>query len=276
MRLTLEQAVTNARNAGYARRFPTQDDPRVREGAVFSQVFPRFSLTKGTAIFTLGSCFARSVEEKLMGFSLPTRNIAVPSSERPGRPNGILNEYNPGTMCQRIEYAASGKSFDDLCIAPEGDGYIDLLLPEYVTPATKQRLMERRAEVDKIYTALFTSEAIIVTLDLVEAWNDKTTGLFLNRVPPPAYLFAHRDRFEIHILEVDETQHLLDRMVTALRTMGVTKILLTVSPVPLETTYSGKDCAMANIHSKSTLVVSAHHLSQLYPEVDYFPGYEIV
>ena len=276
MRLTLEEAIKNARDAGYARRFPAKDDPRVRNGAVFSQVFPRFSLAKGTSIFTLGSCFARSVEEKLQGFSLPTRNYAVPKSERPGRPNGILNEYNPGTMCQRIEYAVKSASFADLCIAPEGGGYIDLLLPEYVTPATKERLMERRAEVDKVYTALFGSEAVIVTLDLVEAWYDKTTGLYLNRVPPAAFLLTDRERFEMHILDVDETQLLLERMVNALRSIGVTKILLTVSPVPLEATYSGKDCAMANIHSKSVLVVSANSLSRLYWEVDYFPGYEIV
>jgi hypothetical protein len=276
MRLTLEEAIKNARSAGYARRFPAKDDPRVRNGGVFSEIFPRFSLAKGSSIFTLGSCFARSVEEKLQDFSLPTRSFAVPKGERPGRPNGILNEYNPGTMCQRIEYAAKGASFCDLCIAPEGGGYIDLLLPEYVTPATKERLLVRRAEVDNVYAALFACEAVIVTLDVVEAWYDKTAGLYLNRVPPAAFLLADRERFEMHILDVHETQVLLERMVNGLRAMGVTKILLTVSPVPLEATYSGRDCAMANIHSKAVLIVSANSLSRLYPEVDYFPGYEIV
>jgi hypothetical protein len=136
--------------------------------------------------------------------------------------------------------------------------------------------MERRTEVDKVYTALFASEAVIVTLDLVEAWYDKTANLYLNRLPPTAFLLADRERFEMHILDVHETQLLLERMVNALRAMGVTKILLTVSPVPLETTYSGKDCTIANTYSKSVLVVSANSISRLYREVDYFPGYEIV
>src|SRR3984893_1984558 len=206
MRLTLEEAVRNARNSGYARRFPTQDDPRVRNGAVFSEILPRFSLTKGTSIFTLGSCFSRSVEERMQGFLLPTRSLAVRGSERPGRPNGILNEYNPGTMCQRLEYAARGASFGDLCIAPEGDGFLDLLLPEYVTPSTKERLLERRAEVDRVYSALSACEAIIITFDLVEAWYDKAAGLYLNRIPPAPVLLADRDRFELHILDVDKTQ----------------------------------------------------------------------
>lgn len=276
MRFTFEEAIENARNAGYARRFPAKDDPRIRDGAVFSQVFPRFSLAKGTSIFTLGSCFARNVEEKLHDFLLPTKGFGVPKCERLGRPNGILNEYNPGTMCQRIEYAAKRESFGELCIAPEGGGYIDLLLADYVTPATKERLMERRAEVDKVYTSLFECEAVIVTLDLVEAWYDKTEGLYVNRIPPTAFMLADRERFEMDILDVHETQLLLERMVNALRAMGVTKILLSVSPVPLDATYSGKDCAVANTHSKSVLVASAHSLSRLYREVDYFPGYEIV
>jgi hypothetical protein len=276
MRLTLEEAIKNAKNAGYARRLPAQDDPRIRNGAVFPEIVPRFSLAKGTSIFIVGSCFARSVEEKLQEFSLPTRRFAAPESERPGRPNGILNEYNPGTMCQRVEYAAKGASFGDLCIAPEGDGYIDLLLPEYVTPATKERLLERRAEVDDVYIDLAASEAVIVALDVVEAWYDKAAGLYLNRIPPAAFLLADRERFELHILDVDDTQRLLERMVNALTAMGIAKILVTVSPVALEATYSGKDCVLANSYSKSVLVVSATHVSRIYREVDYFPGCEIV
>jgi hypothetical protein len=276
MRLTLEQAVKNARSAGYARRFPEKDDPRLRDGAVFSEVFPRFSLAKGTSIFTLGSCFARSLEEKMPEFSLPTRGLAVPSAERPGRPNGILNEYNPGTICQRVEYAVKRASFGDLCIAPEGGGYIDLLLPEYVTPAGKTRLLERRAEIENLYTALSRSDCVFIALDQVEAWYDGAAGLYLNRIPPAEFLLADRARFEMHILGVHETQILLERMIDALRSVGVSKILLTVSPVPLAATYSGRDCAMANVHSKSVLIVAAQAVSQLYPEVDYFPGYEIV
>jgi hypothetical protein len=276
MRLTLEDVIKNARSVGYARRFPESGDPRIRNGVIFSEIAPHFSFAKGASIFTLGSCFARNVEEKLIGFSLPTMRLAVPASERPGRPNGILNEYNPGTMCQRLEYAANGQSFGDLCIAPEGKGFVDLLLPEYVTPTTKERLMQRRAQVDDVYAFLSTSNGIIITFDVVEAWYDNATGLYVNRLPPADVLLADRKRFEMRILDVHETLGLLERMMNALTAMGVNKILLSVSPVPLETTYSGTDCVMANNYSKSVLVVSANTLSQRHQEVDYFPGYEIV
>jgi hypothetical protein len=276
MRLSLEQAVANARSAGDARRYPVPGDPRLRAGAIFSALTPRFSFAHGATIFTLGSCFARTVEEKLVGFTLPTTRIAVPTSERPGRPNGILNEYNPGTICQRVEHAARGASFEDRCIAPEGDGYLDLLLPEYVTPATKERLLARRAQVDQVYAALSGSDAVIVTLDLVEAWYDRAAGLYLNRLPPPGALMWERARFELHIFDVDDTRLLLERLVKALVSIGVRKIVLSVSPVPMEATYAGVDCAVANAFSKAVLVASAHAIRQQHAEVDYFPGYEIV
>src|SRR5262249_2573244 len=72
-----------------------------------------------------------------------------------------------------------------------------------------------------------------------------------------------------------ETELLLERMVTALRAMGVRKILLSVSPVPMEMTFSGKDCAVANVYSKSVLVAGAESIRRRHAEVDYFPGYEI-
>jgi hypothetical protein len=52
--------------------------------------------------------------------------------------------------------------------------------------------------------------------------------------------------------------------------------MLTVSPVPLETSFSGKDCVTANAFSKSVLLVCAGQLTRQFPEVDYFPSYEIV
>lgn len=276
MRLTLAEVVANARAAGGARLHPGRDDPRLRDGAVFPAISPRFSWARGASIFTMGSCFSRSVEEKLQGFRVPALGLSVPAHERPGRPNGILNEYNPGTICQRLEYAARGASFGDAGIAAESEGFIDLLLPEYVTPSTRERLLERRAEVDRVYAALPACDAILVTFELVEAWYDRDAGLYLNRMPPVSALMAGRERYEVHILDADETASLLDRIVAALAAVGLRKILLMVSPVALEATASGWDCVIANSYSKSVLVACASRLRQRHPQVDYFPGYEIV
>ena len=275
MKLSLSEAITRARTAGAARFNAKPGDTRIRGGSIYCELFPKFSLPPGATVFTIGSCFARSVEEKLPGFELPTMAIAVPKTERLGRPNGILNEYNPGAMCQRIEVAACKGSFSNSCIVEEKGGFLDLLLPEYTSPVSLDRVLARRAEVDEVYCRLFDSEAIIITLDTIECWYDTASQFYLNRIPPPAVLHAERNRYELQILEFSETHDLLVSMVQVLLGRGVNRIILTVSPVPLDLTYSGKDCHVANCYSKSVLIACAQELSSAYSQIDYFPGFEI-
>lgn len=275
----MEQELANAADLRDESLFPARDDARVRNGLVFPKLFPRFTIAKGTSVFTMGSCFVRHIEEKLPEFDLPTLGFRTSKRERMGgngRPNAVLNEFNPGTMCQRAELCARRASFESLCICPEDDGFVDLMLSKYVTSVSMDRVLERRAEIDRVYASLFRCETAIVTLGLVEAWYDNVTNLYINRMPPPAAVLGGRGRYQMRILDVDDAYPLLERMVRALMTMGVKKILLTVSPVPLEATFSGTDCVTANTFSKSVLLVCAQRLTRKFPEVDYYPGYEIV
>jgi hypothetical protein len=54
------------------------------------------------------------------------------------------------------------------------------------------------------------------------------------------------------------------------------KIILTVSPVPLTATNSGKHVLIATMQSKSILRAVAGQLSDEYSYIDYFPSYEII
>lgn len=54
------------------------------------------------------------------------------------------------------------------------------------------------------------------------------------------------------------------------------KCLLTVSPVPLTATASGKHVLSSTVYSKSTLRSVAGQLSTNKVHIDYFPSYEIV
>lgn len=246
----------------------------MRTGRFFPHITPRFKLSPGARIFTIGSCFARSIEEKLEAFHVPTRQFIAPPSERPLRLNGILNEYNPGTMCQRIEYAQRAANFGSDGIEQTKTGYVDLLLTAYSAPTTMQRLMERRAQIDQLYATLTSCEATIVTLGLVESWYDLDCNLYLNRMPSPLRQRSG-SRYELRILDVDDVYALVQRLTRALVAMGVSKIIMTVSPVPLEATFSTMDCVTANYFSKSVLMVCAQRLSREYREVQYFPSFEI-
>jgi hypothetical protein len=272
MNLSWEQAIENTRKFKNSCRFPTKEDPRCSD-LILPKINRRFAIDSQSSIFTIGSCFAREIEEKLVNYDLPTRGFSVPESEWPFRPNGLLNEYNPGTMHQRVVYSVSGSDYPIETLVKSGSGYVDLALPGGAA-VSYERAIERRDEIKKIYSRLKDCSVVIITLGLIEAWVDQEYEVFLNRMPPFDVLRRSGSRYAMRVLDVFDAFPLLEKAVIALSKTG-TKILLTVSPVPLQTTFSGQDAVVANSFSKSVLRVCAQRLFEKYINVDYFPSYEI-
>ena len=54
------------------------------------------------------------------------------------------------------------------------------------------------------------------------------------------------------------------------------RVILTVSPVPLNVTFSGFDITQANTLSKATLRTVAQEIADRDDMIDYFPSYEMV
>ncbi len=100
------------------------------------------------------------------------------------------------------------------------------------------------------------------------AWHDNETKLYLNRMPPAGAAAKDRRRFEFRRLNLGDCARLLEEALDALTAAG-SKIMLTVSPVPLQTTFVAQDCVVANEYSKAVLRVAAERLSAK-PTIDYF------
>jgi hypothetical protein len=276
--MNYHQAFTQTIANRSARSYPGAFDLRSRNGTIFPAHRPRFQFkfTPQQVVFTIGSCFARHIEEALFERDVffPTRTFAVPKEEYAYRPNGLLNEFNPGTISQRILFALNEKEFPESTVVPCGEGYADLLLMGSANDVTRERALARRKEVDEVYKYLSRSDLVIMTLGLVEAWYDEEAGLFINRAPPHAFAEHQVNRFTLRQLDVDDCMQLLEPALDALSSRGI-KTILTVSPVPLQMTFTADDCVIANEFSKSVLRVCAERLRNC-PEVDYFPSYEIV
>jgi hypothetical protein len=273
MRIPGAVAAAERTTAGARARFPDKMDPRGAGLLLLPELRPSFAMAPGEKVFTVGSCFARNVENRLHSqFDIVTREFSVPASEWPvGGRNGILNEYNPGTIAQRITRAVHGTPAPPETVVPQGDKFMDLLLPgPGCAPVTKKRAFERRDEIDAIYAELPTADVIIVTLGLIEAWYDHELDTYLNRMPSRESIVS--GRYDLVVMDVDEAIALLE---PAFRLLEGKHVLVTVSPVPLNTTFSGKDVVAANAYSKAMLRVCAEQLSTL-PGVDYFPSYEMV
>lgn len=258
-------------------KYPDNEDPRCSNGLLAPAIAPDFRMQPGQRIFTMGSCFARNIERLLHGYEVPTREFQASESDPlVQRGNTVLNEYNPGTMAYRINRALDGGSSDLGILAEEG-GYSDYLITGSV-PAPLDVVKDRRARMDRVYAQLRGSDVMVITLGMTECWFDRETGLYLNRAPA-ADAFrnpAGHQRFEFRILNVDDCVRLLQPALSRLAGGAVRKIILTVSPVPLQRTFGQDDAVTANTLSKATLRCAAEELIAALPGVDYFPSYEMV
>lgn len=256
-----------------------EDSVRSHDGLLFPSIKPGFSLTPGSRIFTIGSCFARNIEAVLAkNYELPTADYAVPKSEWAFAANGILNEYNPACISQRLLWAADNTDTSTLPATISGTDKecVDLLLAAG-NAVTLERALERRREIDQLYAQVSTSDLLVITLGLNECWYDEDEKCYLNRNPPPHVVRSHSERYRFEQLSVETSYSLMEKGIEAILDAGVKNIMLTVSPVPLQTSFSGQDCVIANSYSKATMRCVAEKLRARFTgALDYFPSYEIV
>ena len=244
---------------------------------------PSFSFVPGEAVFTIGSCFARNIEARLAGagFDLPTLSASLPPEERASdTDNDLLNKYPPQSMLNDLRWALEpGAAFpQDALLQLRPNRWHDPHLAGNVVSAPLERVVERRAMVEAIYRQVPNCRVVVITLGLAEAWFDQKIGLYMNGAPPPAAAHAEPDRFRFDVLSVAEISTALEAIHDVLTRYGhpEVRILLTVSPVPFKTTFTGRDAISANAYSKSALRAAAEGFVLGHDNVDYFPSYEIV
>ena len=71
-------------------------------------------------------------------------------------------------------------------------------------------------------------------------------------------------------------ENTINNITTIVRVNPSLKFILTVSPVPLTATMSGKHVLVATMESKSILRAVAGELAASRNDIDYFPSYEII
>ncbi|WP_188710276.1 GSCFA domain-containing protein [Polaromonas eurypsychrophila] len=258
------------------RDYPGKQDPRYSDNFITPGFEPKFGIDMAhvNSVFTIGSCFARNIEEVLepMGILLPTKRFVSPKDEFPARPNGLLNEYNPGSISQKIISTLRKEKIPEETIFKHADLYHDLLL-HGGSGVSYERAINRRHEIDSIYEDLIKSEVVIITLGFVEAWYDNATMQWLNRMPP-YNKNVDSNRFTFKRLDVYDVMPMLSEALSELDSLNK-KIILTVSPVPISKTLTKSDCIVANEFSKSVLRVCAERLRAEFKNVDYYPSYEM-
>ncbi len=258
---------------------------------------PKFQIDRSEKFFTIGSCFAREVEERLLArniqvlgsdFSLPERYRVGGRWERAAEfsqaglttenARSCLNKYSVHSMAQCLALATNYT--DDILrslLIETPAGYINphqhlpLSLPQDDSLALFRDMMA-------VYQTYLEADTFVMTLGQTELWFDNATKTVLNGTPPLELLRWFPNRFYFCMPTFFEIHQELKRIEAIIATHCSRKprVILTVSPVPFARTFTGEDALMANQRSKSSLLVAARNVCDEHEDWDYFPSYEMV
>jgi len=252
---------------------------RIGAGIVVPEGRAGFRMSPETRVFVIGAGFARQFAGHLRGSGIQVTSLGRPSDvleARQHQETGMLDHPNPESARQELGWAADGGTcFPRDALHTHGDRWIDPFLAVGARIGPLRSVMTRRQGVAAYFARAFQADLVVVTLDTTEIWFDRKTSLALPGRPSPHVYKADPDRFGLKRLSHDEALTSIKRVCKVLkRKAPAQKIVLAVSPVPMERTYSTDDILIANMVAKSTLHTAATTLAQIFTEIDYFPAYE--
>ncbi|KZL17489.1 GSCFA domain-containing protein [Pseudovibrio sp. WM33] len=271
----------NARKGNPVSSWPARGRNNRFEPLARPDIQASFTLEPGSTIFTVGSCFARYVEQRLLeeGFRLPARDLFRRPEFRELQ-YASINNFGAPSIYNEFAWALDPeRSYDlDANICEVGDDkYIDLHVLNTIRPAPLDVVVSRRTAITETYKTVCEAQTVIITLGLSEVWFDTLTSTYLNVGPLPRIMRQYPDRFQLHVLSYAEVlEHLCATIELLNNQARKPNILLTVSPVPLQATHRDMDVAVANTYSKSVLRAVAEELTCSFGNVFYYPSYESV
>lgn len=243
-------------------------------------------------IATAGSCFAQHVSRHLKLHGLHVLDMEPAPETLPealhktfGYATYSARYGNIYTTQQLLQLAqeAAGEVSPQAIVWRKGERFYDALRPG-VEPeglaSPEDVLAQRKHHLARVRQMFETMDVFIFTLGLTEAWMHTQTGTVYPTAPgtiagafdPAQFTFVN-----FGFNEVLGAFRQFQKLLRSLRPeRSQPKILLTVSPVPLTATASGRHVLQATVYSKSVLRAVAGQLAERFDNIDYFPSYEII
>lgn len=249
-----------------------------------------FRIAPSDAVATAGSCFAqhiaRGLQKKRFRYFVAE---PAPAHLTPAAANaanyGVFsarygNIYTTRQLRQLFERAYGGFVPSISSWRGKSGGYVDPFRPR-IQPggfASETELLEDRTRHLACVRRLFEElDVFVFTLGLTESWEHQADHAVLPLAPGVAAGDWDPAQYQFRNYSVEEVERDLTLFVDRLRSVNPSsRIVLTVSPVPLAATYAGKHVLTATCLSKATLRVAAEACASQCPGVCYFPSYEII
>ncbi|CAN5518067.1 GSCFA domain-containing protein [soil metagenome] len=249
----------------------------------------KFPIEKTTKIMTAGSCFAQHIGRNMKknGYLVIDEerapSIALPDAAKEYG-YGIYsarygNIYTARQLLQLIREAFGRRSPKDIVWEKDGRFY-DALRPAvepngHASPA--EVLAHREDHLARVRAVVHQADLLIFTFGLTEAWIHKESGTVYPTAPgtiagnfdPAVHAFINFTYDDV-LSDFERVRRVVQRRRPDIR------FLVTVSPVPLTATAANDHVLCSTMHSKSILRAVAGTLTARYPDIDYFPSYEVI
>ena len=252
----------------------------------------KWPIPADAGIAAAGSCFAQHVSRhlKLNGFHI--LDVEPPPKELPEAVHKTFgystysarygNIYTAQQLLQLTQEAA-GQFTPEAAVWRKGERFYDALRPG-VEPeglaSPEEVLAQRRSHLALVRQMLETMDVFIFTFGLTEAWVHKGSGTVYPTAPGTIAGAFDASQFAFVNYGFRDVLGAFMQFQDLLRTLRPdrpqAKMLLTVSPVPLTATASGKHALEATVYSKSVLRAVAGELADHDADIDYFPSFEII
>lgn len=252
-------------------------------------VQPKFLIGRDMTVATAGSCFAQHISARLsdIGFNyyVAEAGLELSSEERKRRGFGVFsarygNIYTTRQLIQLFDQCFGRRAPSELVWRRKDGRLVDPFRPT-IEPDGFGEPMEvaeaRRAHLAFVRDIFTRSDVFIFTLGLTESWRSKRDRSVFPLAPGVAGGSYSDEEYEFYNMKTVDVIEDLQYFIAGLRGVNPSvRILLTVSPVPLNATYENQNVMVATTYSKSVLRAAAGEVSSEFDFVDYFPSYEII
>ena len=250
-------------------------------GALVSSATPL--LTPEDLIVSAGSCFAANIVPHLeaVGYQYLRTEIIEEDDDR-------FNYSRYSAAYGNIYTARQFRQLVERCLGrfkpkedrwATADSIIDPFRPGLPFAAEDESEFELaiQSHLRKTREAFERATVLIFTLGLTEAWISSLDGAAFPACPGVIAGTFDSSRHRLVNFRVGEIVQDMRAAVAQLREINPNlRILLTVSPVPLVATATGKHVYVANAYSKAALRAAAEEIAEAESSVTYFPALEIV
>ncbi|MBL4807727.1 MAG: GSCFA domain-containing protein [Rhodobacteraceae bacterium] len=267
-------------------------DPGITKAIQFDPVSPAsFKITKEQKIVTAGSCFAQHVARVLTkkGF-----NHHITENAHPLIHSRIADKNNYGMFSARYGNIYTTRQLKQLLQRAYGefeplqsewplgdDGtLIDPFRPQ-IQPGGFRSAAELRTDRAQHFTAIRQAieemDVFIFTLGLTECWEDSRDGAIFPLAPGIVGGIYDPEIIKFKNFDEVETYADLKFALDFIRAKNPdVKIILTVSPVPLNATMENRHVFVSTTWSKAVLRIAAEKAHKTLEDCYYFPSYEVI